>query len=165
MSNPFQAICNEQMAFSRYYLELLNASPLSRLQQRAHLQSLSFTLQQAVLAYGSELAFALFRRTDAIVSVSQLIELAAKQRVVSPDVSELSALYLDVGSWLHMLADFSGRSAELKLFAGDGVDALDASLIASSRAVTPELSVESLRCVYIALEELVQRQRSHNVEC
>lgn len=165
MSNPFQAICNEQMAFSRYYLELLNAPSLARLQRRAHLQSLNFTLQQAVLAYCSELAFALFRHADAIVSVSQLIELAAEQGVVSPDVSELSVLHLEVGSWLYVVTDFSIRSAELKLFVDDEMDAVDASLIASSRTAAPRLGVESLTCAYIALEELVQRQRSHNIEC
>lgn len=168
MVNPFQAVCNEQMAFSRYYLKLLGARAPSRLIERAYLQALAFALQQSMLAYASELAFTLLRRSDAVVSVQQLQELAAEQGAVSPEIAELDGLSQQAGSWLDELGYFSGQSTSLTLFGGQGsssAEALDATLIASSRVVAPDLTAESAGRVYAALEELVQRQRSHNIEC
>lgn len=165
MLNPFQAVCNEQMAFSRYYLGLLGAQPSSRLIERAHMQALVFSLQQSVSAYASELAFALLRRTDAVTSAQHLIELAAKQGSVSPEIMELGNLSQQPGSWLDDLASFVGQGASLTMFGAQSVGQVDASLIATSRAVVSELSVQSVGRIYAALEELVQRQRSHNIEC
>lgn len=168
MVNPFQAVCNEQMAFSRHYLKLLDAHPPSRLMERAYLQALVYALQQSVLAYASELAFALLRHSDAVSSIHQLLELAAEQGFASPEVSELDGLSQKAGSWLDELGYFVGQSTSLALFGAQSVNRvapLDATLIASSRVVAPVLTTESAGRVYMALEELVQRQRSHNIEC
>ncbi len=166
MLNPFPAVCNEQMAFCRYYLGLLDAPSSSRLTERAQLQALTFALQQSVLAYASELAFTLLRRNDAVASVQHLLELASKQdAVVSAEITELSCLSQQPGSWLDYLENFMGQSASLTLFGVQSVRQVDAALIATNRKVAADLTVKSAGRVYAALEELVQRQRSHNIEC
>lgn len=165
MDNRYQAVCNEQMAFCRYYLRKLAEPEQARLAYRAHLQGLILALQQSVLAYSSELASTFLRKADTVTTLPELLDLAAKRSVVSPELSELNTLSQQSGGWLHMILLFGAQSGALELFQQKEEVAVDASVIASTRVASPELTLELVEDIYQALEELVQRQRSHNIEC
>ena len=167
MSNPFVAICNEQMAFSRYHLELLmNLQQLSKrtpIKSRAQIQAVCTALNLALQAYLNELATTLLGKTVSMDSVSALSKAVAVKGVYSADVVELECLSELEGSWLKVIEGYHRACASLALFAAPLP--LDASMIASTRVLLPEPRLEGLRAVFDSMNEMIERQRGNNIEC
>ena len=167
MSNPFVAICNEQMAFSRYHLDLLmdlqQPSSCASIKSRAQIQAVCTALNLSLQAYLNELAVTLLGKVGSMGSVSALSKAIAVKGVYSADVVELECLSGLEGSWLKVIEGYHMASASLTLFAAPVP--LDASMIASTRVLLPEPKLEALRAAFGSMNEMILRQRSNNIEC
>ena len=167
MSNTFVAICNEQMAFCRYHLDLLaelqQAIKRSPVKSRAQIQAVCMALNLSLQAYLNELANTLLRKSGSVGSVSALSKAIAIEGVYAADVQELECLAAQGGSWLNAIEGYFKSSVALNLFAAPAP--LDASMIASTRIFLPEPKLEGLRAAYESMNEMIVRQRSNNIEC